>query len=208
MIAKPVPTNRDRREHTAFRAVLDAMARPGRVRWLADIGQAEGGAWAGAIRVLEALVDRDVTFGFVGRDDRAHELLLRGTGARHVPVREAAFVLASGQDAFAAVRQARIGQLDRPELGATVVIACEAVGSGPLAIDVRGPGVEQRTMLALSGVDPFTLDAFTQRNAAFPLGVDLVFAGSNGSVAALPRSSTIAVLATRGEEMRQWATRQ
>jgi phosphonate C-P lyase system protein PhnH len=150
----------------AFRALLSATAEPGTVHE----------ARPGLPLVLATLIDHEVIFAEVGD---AHW-------------RHADFVLIRGGDSAGELARVRQGtQLD-PTLGATAIYELDAVGEGPLALSLRGPGVgpSPRT-LRLAGLSHAEVTLIQRTRAAYPRGVDVLFVDRDGRCAALPRSSTV-----------------
>jgi len=155
-----------------FRALLAAMAEPGTVH------RAE----PGLPLVLATLVDHEVRLAEVGDPQWT----------------DADFVLVRGGDSGGALDGARRGtQLD-PAQGATAIYEVDAVGDGPLALTLTGPGVGPRPRtLYLSGLAGSEVEAIRRTRAEYPLGVDVIFVDRTGRCAALPRSTTVE---------RRWAT--
>lgn len=168
-------------QRLAFRAVLDAWSRPGTV---ADIAPWSGGSRA-RLAVLAGLCDSATTLhdahGLLGEGDRSR------LGARSCAAATAAFILADATRPPENLTPAR-GSLLQPELGATVVLDCQAVGEGPPA-RLSGPGVDGTAELRLLGLDPRWWAARAAW-CAFPLGVDLILCDAR-RIACIPR--TIAV---------------
>ena len=182
MIALDHPWTEDGQRH-AFRAILDAWARPGTIVSLA--------AWSNGARarlaVLATLCDAATSLhdlhGLLDAGDRSR------LGAATAAAGNAAFVLAEAARApgdFAP----RLGGLLDPELGATLVLDCQAVGEGP-ALRLRGPGIDGTSELHVLGVDP----GWWRARAAWcasPTGVDLVICDGQ-RVACIPRSTQVEV---------------
>lgn len=168
-----------------YRLLLAAVSRPGTVVDLAadlDDGRAALGA-------LAALADAATTL------HDGHGLLAareRGLlGALPAAADTAQFVLADGRrtpdERLAPAR----GSLLAPERGATLVLDLDAVGEGPLALGLEGPGIAGTTTLALAGLDR----AWLERRAAWcdlPLGVDVLLCDRH-RLAALPRTTRIRI---------------
>lgn len=149
-----------------FRAVLDAMSEPGTVRQL-------GG---GLPLVLATLVD--------------HEVRVAEAGDPHWS--EADFVVVHGGSSGGRLADVRQGTLADPAAGATALYDVDAVGSGPIAVVLTGPGVgpAPRT-LRLTGLAAEEIDLFQQTRAGYPCGVDVILVDPAGRCAALPRSTAL-----------------
>lgn len=164
-------------QQQAFRALLDAFAYPGRVVPL-------GTAHTPALRlVLATLIDAATTLadpaGLVDADEH------RRLGARTTAPDEAQFVVVPGTHPPG--WSPRLGTLETPELGATVIVAVEALDAGA-AWTLSGPGINGQTQLRVSGMDPLWWSLRAGWNASFPMGVDLLLV-SRQHVVALPRTT-------------------
>ncbi len=175
---------RDRALHCAFRAVLSALAHPGQ----AFDGPLAGGADAArrtATLAIEAIWDGTTPMYF------AAPLPLRFE-ARAAAPDEAAVLVVEGALDEALVGAARRGSEELPEDGATLV----CIGGAPArtAACLRGPGIDGERTVRL----PLTAAALVAREAAcarYPLGIDIVFFGTDGRIAGLPRTTQVEVLA-------------
>ena len=167
-----------------YRALLRAFAYPGEVVALAGHTGAEP-AWVG---VLAALLDATTPLHDHARwlDERLWRML----GVRSVGLAEAAFVLADGGRAPDADFAPPTGTLLTPEHGATLILTVATLGSGPLNLVLRGPGVDGTRRLAVAGLDHAWLTRRAEWNSDFPLGVDLILADRE-QVAAIPRTAII-----------------
>ena len=166
----------------AFRAVMQAMARPGTLHALggamppAPLSVAAGTA-------IMTLCDPDTGVYLAGSCDTPaiRDWITFHTGAPRVSADRATFVVgpwdALDLDALP------IGTPEYPDRSATVIVempALKAVGA-----TLRGPGIKDCAALNLPDPGPF------QRNAAlFPLGLDFLFT-SGTQIAALPRSTKV-----------------
>jgi alpha-D-ribose 1-methylphosphonate 5-triphosphate synthase subunit PhnH len=177
-------------EQRAFRALLDAMARPGTVHAL-PAARAADGAWGSALVVLQCLLDHEVTFAVEADDRSVHEQILRRTGARSAAVAAADYVLADAAHALDVIELASEGYFEEPERSATVVVRVEAIGTGALRAVLSGPGIETVQPLAIAGLDAAALRALIDRNAVYPTGIDAIIVDPQGRVACLPRSTRI-----------------
>ena len=201
----------------AFRALLDAMARPGE---LAELPEAPArvaaeatrmGVSAAALELVDVLLDAATSFAVAGPDAETLSRAVAGrTHALVKPVADAAFVLVGtgvrGEEAADAVRAASAGTLVAPHLGATVLVECGSLvgldehgartgfasGLGELEeFELSGPGVNGSSRLTLDRGD--VMRARVARGDEFPCGIDLVFVDGAGHVACVPRSSAVVV---------------
>jgi alpha-D-ribose 1-methylphosphonate 5-triphosphate synthase subunit PhnH len=193
-LARPV-------EHAqqVFRALLQAMARPGCLQHLPHDAlaglQAPAALQPATAALLLALLDADTRLHLAGRLQREEAARYFGfhCGLRIGSIEEADFVVAAAADADAALWQrVRDGTDLAPQTGATLVIEVprlerQGAGGGLL---LNGPGIRGTQRLAVGGLDAAFWRARVARQADFPRGVDLVLV-CGAQIAALPRTTQI-----------------
>lgn len=175
----------------AFRILLDAMARPGRVMdQNFDCGHPAGIAPVLAAGLLTlADLDTPVWLG-EGLDTPAMRDWLRfHTGAPLAtgPDRAALVLLDAAQmpalDAFG------FGSDEAPERGATLLIQVPML-EGAAAMTWRGPGIKESVALPLCGLSEALWRQRAQLSSLFPRGLD-IYLGCGRQVIGLPRSTVI-----------------
>ena len=167
----------------AFRAVLDAMARPGKI---VDIlgGAAPAPMSPAAAPLMLTLCDAETPLYLApGYDGEAiSQWIAFHIGAPIVDRENAMFALGS----WAALTPQTgfvIGTPEYPDRSATLIVEVDALTTEGARL--TGPGIETEARLSLP--EP----GFFARNAAlFPLGVDCLFT-CGGRLAALPRSTRV-----------------
>jgi alpha-D-ribose 1-methylphosphonate 5-triphosphate synthase subunit PhnH len=173
----------------AFRAALDALARPGQVVTLGDpiAGLAIRPAMA---RLLLALTDDDTGVWWQRNDPAATQWLRFHTGADAAdrPDQAAFAVVVDSQtmpplDAFAQ------GTAAAPEFSTTLLVEVPSLDDGA-ALQWHGPGIREPRSVRIDGL-PATFWAQWQANhAAFPQGVDLIFTCDSRAIG-LPRTTRV-----------------
>jgi len=177
-----------RESQQVFRAVMNAMARPG---WVVDVdlGFAPPAPLdAAAAAVLLTLADFETPLWLDAPDDAARQFLRFHTGARLIDDPTAAtFALLTDPQAAPALETFAQGTPDYPDRSATLIIQVEM-----FAQDWRltGPGIDGETRFSAAPLPAEFLTQWRSNHARFPQGVDIIFAGQ-GEVAALPRSAAI-----------------
>lgn len=167
----------------AFRAILDAMARPGSIHSVAGARPPIPVSAAAGV-VLLTLCDGTTPLHLAGGADRPEmrDWITFHTGAPLVAAEEAVFALGRWEDLLP-VGRFHVGAPDYPDRSATLIVEMEGLtGHGPA---LTGPGIETATWLNL----PETA-AFRANRALFPLGFDTIFT-SGDRIAALPRSTRV-----------------
>jgi alpha-D-ribose 1-methylphosphonate 5-triphosphate synthase subunit PhnH len=169
---------------SCFRAVLDAMARPGRIRDAgADLIPPTPLAPATAA-VLLTLLDYDTPLWLDEAAAAARTWIGFHCGAPIVPaIAACSFALALALPALATLPA---GSHESPESAATLILQVKALGRGR-TYRLSGPGLRAPALLSVDGLPAGFADAWQDNHALFPRGVDIVLCAGT-SLAALPRS--------------------
>ena len=167
-----------------FRAVLDAMARPGRIHE-AGIGLEPPAPLAPATAaVLLTLLDYDTPAWLDPAADAARDWIAFHCGAPVVTDAAAcSFAVALSLPPLGSLPA---GTHDAPENAATLVLQVNALGRGR-TFQLTGPGLLVPTTLAVDGLPGMFAAAWQENHALFPRGIDIVLCAGT-SLAALPRS--------------------
>lgn len=177
----------------AFRAVMDALARPGRIRPL-DPGLTPPAPLTPELAAVAlALTDADTPVWLDAALADAPEVaayLRFHTGA---PLTDD-----PARAAFALVREpARCPPLGRfapgtpayPDTSTTLLLALDAITSGT-GLHLTGPGIAGSARMAPTPLPAGFVGQLAENRADFPLGVDLILTAP-GQVAGLPRSTVV-----------------
>lgn len=195
--AASAATARHFADQAVFRAVMDAMAHPGRINALAALPAAWPAplnAGAAALALCLADFETPVWLDDAARDGDAAAWLRFHTGARITgdPC-EAAFAFVTEPQRAPDFLAFALGSLDYPDRSTTFILQVDAFAAGVTRM-LAGPGIEDTAAFSASPL-PDDFDARLAANHALaPRGVDFIFA-SPSAVAALPRSTR---LVTRG----------
>ncbi|MCI4663650.1 MAG: phosphonate C-P lyase system protein PhnH [Neomegalonema sp.] len=204
MVSSPAPTaHSPNRSHIAaanFRAILNALARPGRVETAIPFRAAPEPLFPAAAAILTTLVDTDAPYWLSPRlrtpEIDAYARFETSAAAAQDPG-QADFLLGDWSEIapIATAGRLRIGTAEYPDRSATLILTVEALAQtadGGCTVCVDGPGVEtqHRFQLALSEqADAFF--AFLARNrTGFPLGVDVILTAHDRLVG-LPRTARV-----------------
>lgn len=166
-----------------FRAVLQAMARPGQIATVTGaLPPAPCSPAAGA--VLLALVDGDTPLHLAGRHDcpALRDWIRFHTGAALVGPSEAVFGLGDW-DMLSPLGQWPQGTAEYPDRSATLIV--EMPDLAPRGARLSGPGIRDTAQLALPEIG-----AFAKNAARFPLGLDFILTAGD-RLAALPRTTRV-----------------
>ena len=172
----------------AFRAVLEALSRPGQRM---AIGRPVPGSGLGPAmaHLLLALTDDDTPVWWQ-QPGGAADWLRFHTGASVAAAPAHAVFAVIGEvatmpalDAFAA------GSAESPEQAATLLIEVPSLSEGP-AVEWHGPGIRDMQTVCLAGLSDSFWTQWQANHAAFPQGVDIVFTCAD-AVLGLPRTTRV-----------------
>ena len=166
----------------AFRAALEAMARPGTVHDVAGASAPPPLPPAAAVLAL-TLCDPDTPVWLAPSIDTG---AIQGwfrfhTGAPLTGRDEAAFAFGRW-DEMLPLTDFRIGTPEYPDRSATLIVEVDEPGT---AHGLTGPGIKDRAALTVPDPKAFQLNA-----ALFPLGLDF-FLCAGSQLAALPRTTRV-----------------
>ncbi|MGH6761778.1 MAG: phosphonate C-P lyase system protein PhnH [Phyllobacterium sp.] len=176
-----------------FRAVMDAMANPGRILPVSDLTQPPLplSAEAGAIAV--ALFDHDTRVWSdkaISSNAEAKAWLTFQTGlALTNDPSEAQFALVSDVAHMPALDVFARGSSEYPDRSTTIILQISAF-DGKERLALTGPGINGVSHMAPDRLPARFVEQWTANRALFPRGVDLVFV-AKGAIAALPRTTRI-----------------
>jgi alpha-D-ribose 1-methylphosphonate 5-triphosphate synthase subunit PhnH len=178
------------RDHLTFRIILAAMSHPGKVYRLPEFANEE----TAVVELLRCLLDNEVGVAVVG-DPTLEADLFRHTECRLVPCEEADFIIIGHLADSAALAGCKVGSLEYPDGGATILYLVDGLCEGDGGIVLSGPGINDKISLRISGLGAGQLSRLHDLNREFPLGVDAMFfvRRRNGRIACIPRSSQMKV---------------
>ena len=177
----------------AFRAVMDAMARPGTINAMPSMARPPAPLSATAATVALTLCDHDTLLWLdpaLKASAAVAAWLGFHTGAplANTPA-EAHFALVADTAALIAFENFAQGSQDYPDRSATLVLQVDSLdGGAPLRLE--GPGIETAARLAPSPMPRHFVEQWRQNRARFPRGIDLVLAAPR-TLACLPRTTRI-----------------
>jgi len=180
----------------AFRSIMQAMARPGRVMPIGEGVEAPEPMLASAAAVALTLCDFQTPLWLAPelRTERVIHYLRFHTGA---PITEdpgkALFLFAVAGDHLPAHDLLLQGTHEYPDRSATMVIQTESFAPGH--VELSGPGIRGVERFGVTGLGVGFWAAMRQNHERFPVGVDVIFTAPK-IVAALPRSTAANVVET------------
>jgi alpha-D-ribose 1-methylphosphonate 5-triphosphate synthase subunit PhnH len=190
----PAPgfTDPTRDAQRAFRAVLDALARPTRPYALTGPDEPPAALGSGLAAVALTLLDEDCVVwlgGSLAGDAEVAAWLAFHTGASRTDDPSAAGFVIADPDALPALACLALGTDEAPHLSATVVLDVRG-RTGPARFTARGPGIDGAAVLAAPWAWSGFAAAWQQNTELFPRGVDLLLVDSS-TVTGLPRTTRL-----------------
>jgi alpha-D-ribose 1-methylphosphonate 5-triphosphate synthase subunit PhnH len=185
----------------AFRAVLEAMSRPGTVRAIAANVASPLPLSPAMAAVALTLCDQDtpVWLDAALRSSQDVAAWLRfhcGTKIVDDPS-AASFAFAADSRALPTFEDFNLGSADYPDRSTTLVLRVESFATGQ-ALMLEGPGIKNRQAFRADPLPDDLAERLRQNRELFPRGVDLVLASAT-EIAALPRSVRLVAMATAAE---------
>jgi len=192
MVASNFPASILQAQST-FRAILDALARPGTVQAISEGADAPLPLSAGAAAVALTLCDHDTPV-WLDAGLRANEMVgewLRfhcGCPLATDP-RDAIFAFISAGAELPSFDAFNPGTNDYPDRSTTIVLAVASFEAGP-CLTLMGPGIRGRAALRAEPLPADMPERLVRNRLLFPRGIDLLLVTAN-AVAGLPRSVRI-----------------
>ena len=173
-----------------FRAVLAAMAEPGRIMTLDVALTPPPPLGRAAAAVALSLLDGDTPLWCDLASRPVGPFLRFHTGVPLVDAPEQArFALIGDTAALGSLAQFDAGTDEYPDRSASLIVAVTHLGAGA-ALMLRGPGIKERRRLAVAGLPSGFRAEWRANHARFPRGIDVILTAGD-RLACLPRSVEI-----------------
>jgi alpha-D-ribose 1-methylphosphonate 5-triphosphate synthase subunit PhnH len=172
----------------AFRAVLEALSRPGQRMAIGRPVPGLGLAPAMA-HLLLALTDDDTPVWWQQPGNAADWLRFHTGASVAAAPADAAFAVIGDVAAMPALKAFAPGAMESPEHATTLLIEVPSLSEGP-AVEWHGPGIRDMQTVRLAGLPASFWTQWQANHAAFPQGVDIVFTCAD-AVLGLPRTTRV-----------------
>jgi alpha-D-ribose 1-methylphosphonate 5-triphosphate synthase subunit PhnH len=172
---------------SAFRAILEAMSRPGTIQRVGDDLTPPSPLCPSAAAVLLTLVDADTKLHLGDGLANAADWIAFHCGApvtAHIAAADFALALKMPKLSGLAT-----GTDDAPQSSCTVILQVAALNEGA-TFQIAGPGLKAPALLRVSGLPDDFIAQWAANHAMAPRGVDLIFC-AGVELVALPRSLAI-----------------
>ena len=175
----------------AFKAVMDALSRPGTIQRLPNEARPPSPLPQGLAEIALTLCDHDSPVWLDARlvsENAASDWLRFHTGATLMndPAKaDFAFVIG----ALPPLASFALGTDEYPDRSTTIVLSLPSLTHGP-ALILRGPGIKAEAIISPTGLPGDFLTQWTENREQFPRGIDLLLVGPEGLIG-LPRTTRI-----------------
>jgi alpha-D-ribose 1-methylphosphonate 5-triphosphate synthase subunit PhnH len=177
----------------AFRAIMDAMARPGTIGRLLPGANPPKPFSSTAAAIALTLCDHDTPVWLdpaLKSVEAVSAWLSFQTGAPLAPTpADAHFAFVADPATMIALDNFAQGSQEYPDRSTTMILQVETLDAGP-PLTLSGPGIEGASSLAPSPMPRHFAEQWKQNNARFPRGVDVILAAPD-ALACLPRTVRI-----------------
>lgn len=175
----------------AFKAVMDALARPGTIQRLPNEARPPAPLPQGLAEIALTLCDHDspvwLDAGLVSENAVCDWLRFHsGATLMNAPA-EADFAFVIGD--LPPLATFALGSDEYPDQSTTIVLALPSLTAGP-ALTLRGPGIKQTAIINPAGLPGDFLTRWAENREQFPRGIDLLLVGPEGLIG-LPRTTRI-----------------
>lgn len=177
---------------STFKALMDAMARPGTHQMVKTTTIAGNGINSTVAALILTLCDADTPIWLDPTlDVDALEAWIRfHTGAQRCKQSsEAQFGICASPADMPALGSFMQGTQDYPDRSTTLIVQCQSLQGGP-TVALSGPGIRGEETSSLPGVPDVFMELWQANRELFPRGVDVIFAGVD-AVMCLPRSTRL-----------------
>ncbi|MGZ6011752.1 MAG: phosphonate C-P lyase system protein PhnH [Caulobacteraceae bacterium] len=183
-----------RESQTAFRKIMEAVARPGTRAEFGSAVEPPAGLGVAAATVALALLDFEtlVWLDPALRGGEAEAWVRFHCGCPlTTSAAEAAFAIVTDAGAAPRLDAFNQGEARYPDRSTTVILQVDGLDGGPPAI-LTGPGIEDQAVVAPKGLPRGFWGQMQDNNAKFQFGVDVLIV-SGPALTAIPRSSQIQI---------------
>lgn len=178
---------------STFRAIMAAMAEPGRVSMLACLPSPPAPLSPAAAAIVLTLCDHDTPLWIdpaIAGSAQAKAWIAFHTGAPITanPI-EAHFALVAHPGDLIALENFAQGTQDYPDRSTTLILQVDTLQAAR-SLSLQGPGIETVARVAPHPLPRHFCEQWGQNNRRFPRGLDLILAAPDG-VACLARTTRI-----------------
>jgi len=183
----------------AFRAALDALARPGSIVEIPQCVSGPAPLTPTATALALTLADFETPLWLQSRNGAAADYLRFHCGCPIVADPAAAcFALVHDARALPPLSSFDAGRIDYPDRSATLIVQVAALRAGSgvsfagAGVKLRGPGIREHALLEVVGLPARFWKEWRENTQLFPRGVDVILV-ADGHIAGLPRTTQVEI---------------
>jgi alpha-D-ribose 1-methylphosphonate 5-triphosphate synthase subunit PhnH len=178
---------------STFRAVMDAMARPGSIQRITAATGMPHPLMPGTAAVALTLFDHDTPIwldhAMAATADVAKWLKFHTSAPVITDSSVASFALIGDPKNLLPFERFALGSSEYPDRSTTLILQVESLAQGP-AVKLSGPGIDGSTTLRAAIAPDDLLERLAANATLFPRGVDLVLVHDD-AIAAIPRTTRL-----------------
>ena len=179
---------------STFRAVMDAMARPGSVQRIAVTDGAPAAMMRGAAAIALTLFDHDTPLWLdpsMSATSDVTKWLKFHTGAPVIADSSiCSFALIGDARSLPSLDRFAFGSNEYPDRSTTLVLQVESLTQGP-GIELHGPGIDGVAVLRATIQPADLFERLNINQTLFPRGIDVVLVADD-TIVAIPRTTRLA----------------
>jgi alpha-D-ribose 1-methylphosphonate 5-triphosphate synthase subunit PhnH len=178
---------------STFRAIMDAMARPGSVQRVSAAVGTPGSMMPGTAAIALTLFDHDTQVWLDPKMSETSDVANWLKFYSGAPVVEDAsicsFALIGDSAALPDLSRFAFGTNEYPDRATTLILQVESLTQG-VGHELRGPGIDGATRLRATIAPDDLFERLAINEALFPRGIDVVLVSGDGIVA-VPRTTRL-----------------
>jgi alpha-D-ribose 1-methylphosphonate 5-triphosphate synthase subunit PhnH len=178
---------------STFRAVMDAMARPGSIQRIAAAAGTPRSMMRGTAAIALTLFDHDTPVWLDGAmsatPDVAKWLKFHTSAPVITDSSVASFALVGDPKNLPPFDRFALGSNEYPDRSTTLILQVDSLTQGP-AVKLRGPGIDGSATLGAAIAPDDLLGRLAANAALFPRGVDLMLVHDD-AIVAVPRTTRL-----------------
>lgn len=168
-----------------FRILLEAMANPFRELSIAEASEKMYGGHPQLLAVAMTLLDNEVSFHVCGDEGLAEQIRLL-THAKETDLADADYIFLTDHTQLKeAVQAAKIGTLEDPHKGATLIV--ENSGEKSISGTFYGPGIDDLIDKRITELMHQAVCIRDEQEYEYPQGIDYIFVTKDGAISCIPR---------------------
>lgn len=171
--------------------ILSLKAQCGRMDYTCEMNKA-------MLAIAIMLLDREVSFNIASEEENIKNFLTQLTYSKYEEVGGDYIFICKGEREeiiLELIRKAKVGTLIDPHKSATLIIEVDTLTEGAVQ-ELSGPGIEMTTIIRTS-LREAIWELREEKNAEFPLGVDMILVDQEYKVVAIPRTTKVRVEGAR-----------